>query len=506
MKQKIFIGTLTLILLFNVRCQQSALELDNPNRPTESSYYRTDNEFIAASNSMYATLQKLELFNSYLNYAYDFRGDEFDSTYKALRDADRYQLQTFQFNTTNSYILGYWRYLYEAVYRTNILLEKLEPFNLTNPARKNWMLGEAKFLRGFAYYHLVYNFGNIPLFTNTTDQKKLNPSCSSREEVINQIIADWKEAKTLLPTPQEWGGAELGRATKGAAQAFLGRLYMDLGRYPEAKTELAEVINSNVYSIEGIPYLSNFELSGENNKESIFEIQFNNRTGDVWVGGQSNDQPSAETHLFSFLYGVPQSAGWNIRPSDRWFNEFEPGDPRKEASIFYRGSGQTLNIGGKDVPYNDPGFGTRKYHNSGNLGNRPPDFGGPFGDINIKMMRYAEVLLLYAEVLNETDGPAAALPYINRVRARVNMPAYPTADFPAATREDVFRILMHERIVELGGEQKRWLDLVRWDNNGKIDMNTYINRPGFNKAIHKVLPIPQSERDINPNLCQNNGY
>ncbi|MBD0260327.1 MAG: RagB/SusD family nutrient uptake outer membrane protein, partial [Cytophagales bacterium] len=108
-----------------------------------------------------------------------------------------------------------------------------------------------------------------------------------------------------------------------------------------------------------------------------------------------------------------------------------------------------------------------------------------------------------------------ALPYLNQVRERADMPPYPTADYPAATRDDVFRILMHERMVELGGEQKRWLDLVRWDDNGKLDMSTYIQnsaqpglrRSNFNKAVHKLLPVPQSELDINPNLRpQNPGY
>jgi hypothetical protein len=271
MKQKLsIIAFLCLLVISLNRCKQSALELDNPNRPTETSYYSTESEFIAASNAMYATFQKLQLYASHLEYGYDLRGDEYDSSYKTANDPPLNELKTFNILSDNSYVFGYWRYLYEGVYRANILIDKLTPFNLPNATRKNRMLGEAKFLRGFAYYHLVNNFGDVPLFTNSADQRKLNPSRAPKAEVINQIIADWKDAKAALPTPAEWGNADLGRATKGAAQAFLGKMYMMLGRYAEAKAELGEVVNSGVYDLAGIDYLSNFELSGENNRESIF--------------------------------------------------------------------------------------------------------------------------------------------------------------------------------------------------------------------------------------------
>lgn len=194
-------------------------------------------------------------------------------------------------------------------------------------------------------------------------------------------------------------------------------------------------------------------------------------------------------------------------------NEYEPNDPRKRATIFFVGGDSLKNLDDKYIQYDRENvYGSRKYIDN-NI--RLPGYGGPFSGINIRLMRYAEVLLLYAEALNETEGPLAALPYINQVRGRVKMPNYPTANYPAATKEDVFRIIMHERMVELGGEQKRWLDLVRWDNNGKIDMDTYIKesaqeslrRSSFNKAIHKLLPVPQIELDVNPQLKpQNPGY
>jgi hypothetical protein len=512
MKNKIYAAVLTICLLANTQCSDKALERNNPNSPTESTFYKTERELIAGSNAMYATLQKLEIFNSHLPYAYDLRGDEYGPTFKTFQDPALNQLREFKVLPDNNYVLGYWRYLFEAVFRSNLVLDKLA--QVTDPTfgavRKGRIEGEAKFIRAFSYFYLTDLFGDVPLFTNTTDQKKLNPTRTEKSKVIEQMIADLKDAKNLLPLPAEWGNAELGRATKGAAGALLGTLYLHLGRYGEAKAELAEVVTSGAYDLIA-DYKQNFDNTLENNMESVFEIQFNANTGDVWTGGQSQDGTNvAETHMYSFLYGAPQGAGWNLQPSEKLFNAYEPADPRKSGTILYPGGVAFNDLNGNPATWTaadqaNPAsrLGSAKYLSKTT---RLPGFGGPFSDINIRIIRYADVLLMYAEALNETDGPAAALPYTNRVRKRADMPEYPTAEYAAATKEDVFKIIMHERMVELGGEQKRWMDLVRWDNNGKIDMSTYINRPSFNKAIHKLLPIPQSERDINPNLSQNQGY
>jgi hypothetical protein len=513
MKKKIVPVALIACLLINVECSEDALERSNPNSPTESGFYKTERELIAGSNAMYATLQKLEIFNSHLPYAYDLRSDEYGPTFKTGQDATLNQLYEFTVLPDNNYVLGYWRYLFEAVFRSNLVLDKLA--QVTDPSfsevRKKRIEGEAKFVRAFAYFYLTDLFGDVPLFTNSTEQKKFNPTRTPRDQVISQVINDFKDARNLLPTPAEWGNAELGRATKGAAGAFLGKLYLHLGRYAEAKAELAEVVNSGVYGL--IPdYARNFDNTLENNRESVFEIQFSPATGDVWTGGQSQDGTNvAETHMYSFLYGAPQGAGWNLQPSVLLFNAYEPGDPRKEGTILYPGGVAFNDLNGNpatwtaaDMANPTNRLGSAKYISRNG---RLPGFGGPFSDANLRIMRYADVLLLYAEALNETDGPMAALPFINQVRDRVKMPAYPTPRFPAATKDDVFKIIMHERMVELGGEQKRWMDLVRWDNNGKINIDNYIRRSGFDKTTDKLLPVPQSEIDINPNLRpQNPGY
>ena len=113
------------------------------------------------------------------------------------------------------------------------------------------------------------------------------------------------------------------------------------------------------------------------------------------------------------------------------------------------------------------------------------------------IIRYADLLLMYAEALNEVSGPETALPLINEVRARVNMPNYPTPDYPAASSDDVFNIIVHERMVELACEAIWWNDLVRWDNAGKLNMNAFVNNTSFNKSFHKVLPIPEPELSTN---------
>lgn len=288
------------------------MELENPNAPTENNYYQSEEDFIRASTAIYATLQKLELFGSHLEYNYDLRGDEYQPTYKTDQDATLQQMQAFTLNPSNNYVTGYWRYFYEAIYRANILLEKIEKAEIADfdQDRKKYIIGEAKFLRGFSYYHLTNLFGDVPLFTDAAAQKGFPSERTPKDKVIAQIIEDWTDAKALLPTPAEWGSIEMGRATKGAAQAYLGKLYMMLGRYAEAKNELAEVVNSGVYEL--VPaYGDNFNEVGENNVESVFEIQYVNlNRGDVWSGGQSQDGADVnESNMFSFLYGVPQGQG-----------------------------------------------------------------------------------------------------------------------------------------------------------------------------------------------------
>jgi len=503
---------LTFVCLLFITTECVDLQKDNPNAPTETSFYKTQQDAIYAINAAYSTAQKLELYSSNLEYVYDLRADDMEGTGNLTKYGDFPTLEAFTLNSTFSFGYGYWRFLFEGVFRCNILLDKVEGITFTDASRKQSIIGEAKFLRGFYYYHLVNNFGDVPLFTSAVEQSEVAVGRTPKAQVYDQIISDWQDATTSLPTAQEWGKDNAGRASKGAAQAFLGKLFLFLGRYQEAKNELGEVISSGQYSLVK-DYYSNFTEENENNLESVFEIQYAPTPGDVWSGGQSNDSGS-EGNLYHFLYGNPQGgSGWNIQPSDQLVNEFEPGDPRKDATVYYQGGVDFIDGDGKPKPWDLPvgQYGNRKYFK-----NSPTNVFAGQGT-NIRVMRYSDVLLMYAETLLETGSPLTeVLGYINQVRARVGMPDYPTAEYPANTAQEVFQILMHERMVEFGGEQLRWLDLVRWDNNGKIDMTPFVKtptndpdrkRPAFNKAIHKVLPIPQQELDINPKLGpQNPGY
>jgi hypothetical protein len=514
MKNKAYATLLMVSLLINTECKDKLLDLDNPNAITDASFYKTEADAIRASNAMYSSLQKVELYSTNLAYTYDLRADDYKPTKNLVGYGAFPQIANFTLNATNDFVKGHWQYLYEGVFRCNVVLEKIPAITMAE-TRKKWILGEAKFLRGFYYWHLANLFGNVPLILSTPkSQADFRPAASTQAQVYQQVITDFTDAKNALPTPNEWGSKEIGRATKGAAQGFLGKLYLQLGNYNEAKTELGDLINTSDKTIYDLvtDYYSNFTEANENNKESVFEIQYKPTAGDVW-GGQSGDGSGvSEGSLYSLMYGNPQGGSfYNAQPSQVLIDAFEPGDPRKDATAYYPG-GVVFDPAGKNEKWeeNNPAgtYGNRKYFNN------TPDPNLYNSGINIRVMRYADVLLMYAEALNETDGPVAALPYINRVRNRVNMPLYPTDQYPATSKEDVFQIIMHERLVEFGGEQQRWNDLVRWDNNGKIDMTPYIKTPGdpdiqrpsFNKAIHKLFPIPQSELDTNPNLSQNFGY
>jgi hypothetical protein len=327
------------------------------------------------------------------------------------------------------------------------------------------------------------------------------------------IIPDLLEAVQTLPSVTVYrGSTELGRASKGAAQALLGKVYLFRGQYNEAKAQFKAVVESGDYELVA-SFRDNHDESNENNKESLFEVQFITG-GNGW--STSTEERGSEGCLFPIWGGHPSNGDfYNWMPTIKLVSEFEPEDTmRKNATAFYPG-GPRWDPAGKNEPWElldaagnrvrpEGTFAMRKFIQSGR------DVTNTQSGINYRLIRYADVLLMYAEALNETDGPAAALPFINLVRRRAKVPDYPTAAFPASSSADVFNIIMHERMVELGGESHRWNDLCRWDNLGKIDMTPIIKNPthpdprgAFDKNKHKLLPIPQGELDVNPLLTQN---
>jgi hypothetical protein len=394
------------------------------------------------------------------------------------------------------------------------------------PAKVNRYIGEAKFLRAVAYFDLVSMWGKVPLYDAPVTSIDGSKPRAEVADVYASIISNLTDAIAVLPAA--YTGSDIGRATSGAARAVLARVYLQRGDYPDAKIQLDAIVSSGLYSLTA-NFNDNFQEETEYNKESIYEIGFNDNGGSNFGWGEFNYDPGlgAETTIHNQEI-CPTSWG-NLVPSESLLSEFEtsdayPGrvspvdaktDPRFKFSFYKTGdtivtgylTEKDLNITTSVYQGNTIKIGWRKhtilYKNATNY--------YPSG-INERTIRYAEILIDLAECQNEeAGGQAAAIATLNLVRARpsVNMPPYPTVNYPCVTKDDVFKAIVHEKRVELAGEEIRNRDILRWRANGKIP--SVIPEPisYFTANKFELIPIPQREIDNNPKIGlsnQNPGY
>ncbi len=495
MKKYIFL----IITLFTVvlACDDS-LEVGNPNALTPDVFFTTEEQAISSVNAIYAGLQANNLYNREYFFLHDLLSDDNQSGGGQL-ETSRAQVLLHTFDATNKLTNDVWRGWYRIILRANFAIQQLPDAEGVSDALRSRLIAEAHFMRAWAYFELVSLWGDIPVYTEPSNTPGGQPK-TPEAEVYNLIFADLDLAEQDLPVKSEYSAGDLGRATKGAAQALKGKIHMYRGNYSQAKTELDKVVASNEYSLVD-RWLDNVEAENENNSESILEVQFslNHGTGGAW---SADGTGVAEITFRSQEYSP---VAWrNVIPSATFINAFEAGDPRYGYS-FYE-IGETYNFGqdtltAAKIQGNNPSISWQKYSW---LYKQPND--ASRSDINFRVIRYADVLLMLAEAENELDNPATAVNYLNetRDRADVNMPNYPTTEYPTGTKEEIFRAIVHERQVEFGSEQIRNRDLRRWRRMGYMS-NTARFPNGDPMADrfqpkHDLLPFPIVELDNNRSL------
>ncbi|MCR9015007.1 RagB/SusD family nutrient uptake outer membrane protein [Aquiflexum gelatinilyticum] len=502
-----FILTLIIILVGFNSCDEDRLSPTNPNQLGSETFYRTGPQLVAAINSVYAGLQANNLYNREYFFLQDLLSDDCDTGGPQL-EAARAQVLNHVFDGSNPLVEANWRGWYRVIHRANLVLENADKATeeITEDLRSR-VIGEAYFLRALAHYELVTQWGGIPLMLNTAESPDGNPR-ASEDEVYAVLFADLTEAINRLPLRSAYTGSDSGRASKGAAQALAAKAHMFRGNYSAARPFLLEIVSSNQYSLVD-RYLDNFEEENENNSESVWEIQFSEAfgTAGAWNG---NGNGIAEVTFRGQEYGP--TAWRNVIPSLPLFNDYErvangaaKDDPRISYNFFrigdpFNGGSEVLTV--DKVQGDTERASWRKYQMIYKRGAENTQSG-----INFRAIRYADVLLMMAEVENELSGPSAALPYINQVRARadVAMPPYPTAQYPTSSKIEMFRAIQHERRVELAGEQIRNKDIRRWRRQNLLSSEPI---PNWNVRFDK-LPIPLSEIDNNSaltNADQNPGY
>jgi hypothetical protein len=405
------------------------------------------------------------------------------------------QLLSYGFDVTNGNINDYYRGFFRGVHRANLVLDNL-PKIATKTDLSKRMEGEARFLRAFYYFELVTAFGGVPIYTKPFIVGDEYPERATPEQVYALIEEDLTFAINNLPLRSQYGAEDMGRVTKGAAQALLGKAYLFQNKNSDAATQFKAVINSNEYALMD-DYRDNFlEFNQKNeyvefNKESLFEVSFMGQNKSVG-GNWGDDNPGqGEATWRAIEYGV--SGFQNTTPSDALVAAYPDTDPRKMANFF--GPGSKWYNG--DYPFNSLGWEHKKYSIADVGGAQDLNFDG--SSINMRVIRYADVLLMAAEALNALGQDAEAVGYVNQVR---NRPSVNIGDLPAnqTTGTALRDAIRNERRLELALEQVRKRDLIRWGIARQVLGSKFV------EGKHEVLPIPQAEIDLNPKLKQNPNY
>lgn len=442
-----------------------------------------------------------------------------------------YYLENFKSIAENAMLLDMFRSNYQGIGRCNLALEQIPAVacdSFMNQSKKDRLLGEAYFLRAYYYYRLVRLFGGVPISTKVQgDGEAAKLPRATLAETYKQIIDDFTKAESMLWVRSELDGADLGRATKGAAQAMLMKIYMmrhQAGDYELAKQWGDKVIASNEYDLVA-DYGSNFTLAGENNIESLFEIQYSEEASSDY--GDKYSHLGSTRGTFSLVLTRGRKYGgwaWN-HPTQNLVDEFEAEDARLGASVFDPGN----NIETRDVYLGNSYLNAK----TGDYVDWPGTSTGLHdsrGPLNYKQIRYSDVLLMHAEACIETGNTALAQQDLEKVRSRARsyaqskgaaetvLPEFPNYTIKKNGLQEVQPTLLeavrHERRVELAMEGIRWFDLMRWEQGAAV-MNAYraaesaqvrTEMNEFITGIHELFPIPPKEIQLNPNMTQNPGY
>lgn len=501
------------------------LDLTNPNALTTVDYWKTRDQAFAGVTAIYNALGVDGSYMRSFPGLTDSRGDDFTGDSPWL---DLVLTGQFIIPTTSDPVFWIWRDFYLVVNRANQVLAYVAPYDasiLTNE-QKERILGQAYFLRGLAYYNLATSFKAVPVITTPVTELDGFFAPTATEEVLwNQIYSDFQNAESRLPVSYDNvigpDQGQKGRATKGAAAGMLGKSYLYRKEYAKAGTQLEKFINGplkNVYSL--MPdYRDNFKDVNENNAESLFEVQFTEGIGTDFNWTFDPTTSWKQVMAVSVTYGM-EGAGFSDYLPTRWiYDEFKlektvggKSDPRLLATIAsYEPADNSVSAYGQPwvdflsshgVTNPTTRIYPRKYTNDG-LGRA---FETPESGINYRVLRYADILLMYAEVLNETGHTADAYSYIQQVRTRAQLPDLATVK-PNMTQAQMRDQLAHERALEFSIEGQRVNDLIRWgwfSDPAKLallkthdaDFNTYT-------AGNEWLPVPQRELDVNKNLSPN---
>lgn len=503
-------------------CNENELEIANPNTVSQLAFFNNEEDFRVAVNGMIHPITAVFFWGRVVHTGPMLRSDAFNvvpfannttmSTLQGVPGVSRWSVDMFP-------------QLYQTIFRANTILEEANDENLPAGSARDEILGQAYFMRAFANWYLAAFWGNVPLVLSTPEnQDDFFPTASTQTDIFNSVLSDLEMAANMLPAT--WPDNDLGRPTSGAASALRGKTNLFMGNFGAAATDLRAVVTSGVYGLlPAADYENNFNVVGENNAESVFELQFAPQDNFVWgsdiplTGSQSNyiiDYAPPTYSLDRSHYINPhilqtfEDNGDTVRRNQTIAFDY-PGATGYGGTPFledFAADIEAASVAGVDALF------TRKY---AMLFAGTRDQISPFGEnigLNWRIIRYADVLLMLAEAENGSGNPGEAINLINQVRQRAEI-----ADLPAGLDQtQVFDAIVDERIMELTGEGHRYLDLVRWNlaeevlgtgstiAGGRHPKSLAGESAVFTPGRDELIWIPVPELNANPNLQQNPGY
>ncbi|MBK1897141.1 RagB/SusD family nutrient uptake outer membrane protein [Chryseobacterium paridis] len=471
--KKIFLS----IALFSlvVSCKDDYLDIKQEGQTEASSFFKTQEDAMQATSAIYSFLRSWE--NSAFPYQFVF-GVPADDVVKGSNPGDSAFINVydnFTYTVSDEGVRGYWIGQWQAVNRTNQVITHVPAIQM-DTTLKNRLIAESRMLRAYFYFNLVRIYGGVPIYDKV--EAVYEKPRNSVEEVYNFIISDLIAAAEVLP--QTYPSSDLGRVTKGAALGLLSKVYLYKKDWQKAYETSNQVIAMGYNLDPDFNHL--FRPAGEFGSESVFEV--NCQCSSQYGGSQ-----------YAQVQGVRNQFGWGFfTPSNALENAFEAGDIRKELTILRNGEttpeGDLIAMGD---PLSVTTFNQKVYVPKA-LNNSACDYGSIQ---NIRILRFAEILLINAEAANELGNTSTATTNLNKVRTRATLPGT-----TATTQATLRTAIWHERRVELALEGDRFVDLVRTGQAA-----TVLAPYGFKAGKNEVFPIPLDAMDQSHGaFTQNPGY
>jgi hypothetical protein len=473
-------------LLLQTGCSKDFLDVDPQGKQPSQDFWKTQAQAVQAKNAMYGNLRGWTN-TAFAPIAVESMGsDEAEKGSTPGDAAFHTNYDNFSHTATEGQTLDFWKGQYQNINFANQILDNVPAISMDD-ALKSRILAEAKFVRAYSYFRLVRAFGDVPLRLNVpVDASEYNVPRTPKAEVYAAIEKDLTEAAAVLP--QSYGPAEIGSITKGAALGMNAKVAMYQKKWPEVLALTNQVMTMGYDLFPNYEKL--FRVENENSIESVFEIQATYLPGNC---DASNSQ-------YSQVQGVKgvRGGGWGFNvPTAELAAAYEPNDPRRDATIIFRGEttpeGDLIPAIGDNPRYNQKSYVPFSRYVECSEG----------AEQNVRVMRFAEILLMNAEAANELNNLTQAKTSLNRVRARARggNPAI-LPDVTANDQATLRTAIWNERRVELAMEFDRFFDVIRQGRGEQV-----FGPKGFKAGKNELMPIPQNEIDLSAGtLTQNPGY